>query len=126
MLLRSAVHDELGAILDFWRAAAENESRPPNSPAAIAALHLRDPDALIVATDGDRIIGTIIAGWDGWRCHLYRLAVWASDSPPVAVVGRAAAGQGTLPLLTMVVGGPVLSSSPNVPGPDADNNRHNS
>jgi ribosomal protein S18 acetylase RimI-like enzyme len=21
------------------------------------------------------IVGTIIAGWDGWRCHLYRLAV---------------------------------------------------
>jgi ribosomal protein S18 acetylase RimI-like enzyme len=21
------------------------------------------------------IAGTVIAGWDGWRCHLYRLAV---------------------------------------------------
>jgi len=38
-------------------------------------LHRRDPDALIVAVDGDRIVGTVIAGWDGWRCHLYRLAV---------------------------------------------------
>ena len=22
-----------------------------------------------------RIVCTVIAGWDGWRCHLYRLAV---------------------------------------------------
>jgi len=22
-----------------------------------------------------RLIGSVIAGWDGWRCHLYRLAV---------------------------------------------------
>ena len=22
-----------------------------------------------------RIVGTLVAGWDGWRCHLYRLAV---------------------------------------------------
>jgi ribosomal protein S18 acetylase RimI-like enzyme len=21
------------------------------------------------------LIGSVIAGWDGWRCHLYRLAV---------------------------------------------------
>ena len=25
--------------------------------------------------DGERIVGTVIAGFDGWRCHLYRLAV---------------------------------------------------
>jgi ribosomal protein S18 acetylase RimI-like enzyme len=35
----------------------------------------RDPDSLIVAELGGRIVGTVIAGWDGWRAHLYRLAV---------------------------------------------------
>jgi ribosomal protein S18 acetylase RimI-like enzyme len=29
---------------------------------------------LLVADDGG-IIGTVIAGWDGWRASLYRLAV---------------------------------------------------
>jgi ribosomal protein S18 acetylase RimI-like enzyme len=24
--------------------------------------------------DGE-LVGTLIVGWDGWRCHLYRLAV---------------------------------------------------
>ncbi len=73
--MRAAASSELSAVLTFWRSAAENESRPPDSPAALAALHLRDPGALILALDGGRIVGSIIAGWDGWRCHLYRLAV---------------------------------------------------
>ena len=73
--LRVAGSRELVAVLAFWATAAENAGRPPDTPAALAALHLRDPDALILAVDGDRIVGTIIAGWDGWRCHLYRLAV---------------------------------------------------
>ncbi|GAA2618031.1 GNAT family N-acetyltransferase [Paractinoplanes durhamensis] len=75
MILRRARAGELAAILEFWLVAAENDSRPADSRAAIDALHRRDPDALIVAVDGDEIVGTVIAGWDGWRCHLYRLAV---------------------------------------------------
>lgn len=74
-MLRAADSHELPAVLAFWATAAENASRPPDTPAALAALHRRDPESLIVAVDGDRIVGTIIAGWDGWRCHLYRLAV---------------------------------------------------
>lgn len=75
LVLRAADARELPAVLSFWATAAENASRPPDTPAALAALHLRDPGALIVAAEGDHIVGTIIAGWDGWRCHLYRLAV---------------------------------------------------
>ncbi|MEV8504377.1 GNAT family N-acetyltransferase [Actinoplanes sp. NPDC051475] len=84
VVLRTAESRELGAVLRFWLAAAENASRPADSP---AALHLRDPDALILALDGDEIVGTVIAGWDGWRCHLYRLAV--APSRRRAGIGRA-------------------------------------
>jgi len=41
-------------------------------------LIARDPEALILAVDDDTddtVVGSIIVGWDGWRCHLYRLAV---------------------------------------------------
>jgi ribosomal protein S18 acetylase RimI-like enzyme len=39
-------------------------------------LLARDPEALIVACDDqDGVIGSLIVGWDGWRCHLYRLVV---------------------------------------------------
>ncbi len=40
----------------------------------------RDADALLVAdASGDDarsdIVGTLIVGWDGWRCHMYRMTV---------------------------------------------------
>ncbi|MFC3993582.1 GNAT family N-acetyltransferase [Actinoplanes siamensis] len=86
-ILRVARSPELPAVLDFWRTAAENDSRPPDTRAAIEALHAHDQGALILAVDEGRIVGTIIAGWDGWRCHLYRLAV-APDRRRAGVGGR--------------------------------------
>lgn len=75
MDVRVARLDEISAVLAFWRVAAENGHRPADTLAAVEALCRRDPDALLLALDGEEIIGTVIAGWDGWRCHLYRLAV---------------------------------------------------
>jgi len=73
--LRTAEAGDVRAVLAFWQVAAEDAHRPVDTPGAVAALLLRDPEALILAVDGPEIIGTIIAGWDGWRCHIYRLAV---------------------------------------------------
>jgi len=73
--LRAAETADVTAVLEFWTVAAENDGRPADREAAVAALIARDPEALILAVDGTEIVGTVIAGWDGWRCHLYRLAV---------------------------------------------------
>ena len=35
----------------------------------------RDPGALLIAESGDRVVGTLIVTWDGWRGSMYRLAV---------------------------------------------------
>jgi ribosomal protein S18 acetylase RimI-like enzyme len=43
--------------------------------AGVSRLLAHDPAAVLVAERGGAIVGTLIAGWDGWRCHLYRLAV---------------------------------------------------
>lgn len=75
VVLRSATLDDVQLVLDLWRAAAENAHRPADSASALRDLLVRDPDALILAVEGDAIVGTVIAGWDGWRCHVYRLAV---------------------------------------------------
>ncbi|MEG8180803.1 GNAT family N-acetyltransferase [Nocardia terpenica] len=80
IVFRTAVSSEARSVLDFWSTAAEDAHRPSDSIAAIEALIRRDPDALILAfdedTEGDpELVGTVIAGWDGWRCHIYRLAV---------------------------------------------------
>ncbi len=73
--LRPARPDETGAVLAFWAAAAEGVS-VSDDPSGVSGLIERDPDALILAIEGgDRIVGSVIAGFDGWRCHLYRLAV---------------------------------------------------
>ncbi|WP_345718642.1 GNAT family N-acetyltransferase [Kineosporia mesophila] len=74
--LRKATPDDVPALLEFWRTAAENAARPDDSGTAVQNLITRDPDALILAVDAhDHLVGTVVAGFDGWRCHLYRLAV---------------------------------------------------
>ncbi|MEI5676620.1 GNAT family N-acetyltransferase [Nocardioides sp. CCNWLW212] len=73
--LRSAVDDDAEALVAFWAFAGENESRPTDRPEMITGLLARDPSALLLATVDGEIVGTVIAGWDGWRAHLYRLAV---------------------------------------------------
>jgi ribosomal protein S18 acetylase RimI-like enzyme len=72
--IRPARPDEAAAVLEFWRDAAEGTSIS-DDPDGVRTLIERDPEALLLAVDGERIVGTVIAGFDGWRCHLYRLAV---------------------------------------------------
>ncbi|WP_433043065.1 GNAT family N-acetyltransferase [Dactylosporangium sp. CS-033363] len=75
MELRAAVAEDIPAVLAFWKVAAEDTNRVGDDAGAVAALIARDPDALQLALDGDAIVGCLIAGFDGWRCHLYRFAV---------------------------------------------------
>jgi len=35
----------------------------------------RDADALVLVSNDGLMVGSLVIGWDGWRCHLYRLAV---------------------------------------------------
>lgn len=74
---RSAIDEpeEIAEILGFWNDNAENGSRPTDTALAIRTLIEKDPDALILAVEGNEIVGTIVAGWNGWRSGLYRLAV---------------------------------------------------
>jgi ribosomal protein S18 acetylase RimI-like enzyme len=77
-ILRTAAAADVDALLALWGEAAENEGRPADTRQAVTALLSRDPDAVIVAVCGRELIGSVIAGWDGWRGHLYRLAVHPS------------------------------------------------
>ena len=75
LTMRHASADDVQELLRFWGESAENASRPQDSEAAVDGLLARDPASVIVAELEDHVVGTLIAGWDGWRAHLYRLAV---------------------------------------------------
>ncbi|MEU9100525.1 GNAT family N-acetyltransferase, partial [Streptomyces sp. NPDC048361] len=72
--IRAAGPDDLDAVLAFWKTAAEGTS-VSDDRAGVERLVARDPEAMILAEDGGDLVGTVIAGFDGWRCHPYRFAV---------------------------------------------------
>ena len=74
MQIRYGRADEADTVLAFWKSAAEGTDRH-DSVAAYLALVDRDPEAVLLAELDGELVGTLIAGWDGWRAHLYRLAV---------------------------------------------------
>ncbi|GHJ94229.1 N-acetyltransferase [Streptomyces sp. NE5-10] len=75
--IRAAAPTDTDAVLSFWREAAEGTSVSDDVD-GVKRLLDRDPEALILAVDGGVIVGSVIAGWDGWRASLYRLAVLPS------------------------------------------------
>src|SRR5690606_15747082 len=72
--VRAAGPEDLDTVLAFWKTAAEGTSISDDR-AGVERLVARDPEALILAAADGELVGTVIAGFDGWRCHLYRLAV---------------------------------------------------
>ena len=74
VVIRYGRDDEIQAVLDFWKLAGEGTDRRDSAQGYLALID-RDPQALLVAEIDGRVVGTLIAGWDGWRAHLYRLAV---------------------------------------------------
>ncbi|MEU9605785.1 GNAT family N-acetyltransferase [Streptomyces sp. NPDC048057] len=73
--IRNADAADAETVLAFWETAAEGTSITDDVD-GVTRLIDRDPAALILAETPDgRLVGSVIAGFDGWRCSLYRLAV---------------------------------------------------
>ncbi|MEE1798881.1 GNAT family N-acetyltransferase [Streptomyces sp. JV176] len=72
--IRRAALPDIDTVLGFWREAAEGTSISDDHD-GMSRLISRDPEALILAEHDGHLIGTVIAGFDGWRCSAYRLAV---------------------------------------------------
>jgi ribosomal protein S18 acetylase RimI-like enzyme len=47
----------------------------PDTPEAVRALIDQPGSVLLLALDGEDVVGTLAVGWDGWRGNMYRLAV---------------------------------------------------
>src|SRR3989442_3586927 len=74
ILLRPCRARDVEQVLELWRRAAAEPSVTDNADALRQRLE-RDRDLFLLAWDRGRLVGTLIGGWDGWRGHLYRLAV---------------------------------------------------
>jgi ribosomal protein S18 acetylase RimI-like enzyme len=73
-LIRAAAKEDAASILELWRVAGSAPSRT-NNEESIHILIERDPDALLAAEEKGRLVGTLVAAFDGWRGTLFRLAV---------------------------------------------------
>jgi GNAT superfamily N-acetyltransferase len=73
-VLRSGTAADASAVVELWLASGA-EPTSTDDPASVHILLARDPEALIVADARGQIVGTVIAGFDGWRGNLYRLVV---------------------------------------------------
>ncbi|MGK5532532.1 GNAT family N-acetyltransferase [Streptomyces sp. URMC 129] len=89
--VRPATAAEVERVLAFWKEAARGVSVSDDSQ-GVTRLIERDPEALLLAERDGELVGTVIAGFDGWRCHLYRLAVapaWRRRGVATALVEAA-------------------------------------
>jgi ribosomal protein S18 acetylase RimI-like enzyme len=73
-LLRAGTAADIDEVLALWKRA---ETGPSTTESAedVRWLLERDPDALLLADAAGEVVGSLIAGWDGWRGTFYRLAV---------------------------------------------------
>ena len=72
-LIRECRSEEAGALLALWRAAGTSPSVTDTITDIRGAI---ESSALIlVAEVNQRIVGSIIATFDGWRGNMYRIAV---------------------------------------------------
>ena len=65
---------DVESVLHLWSTAGAEPSHTDDA-ASLTALIRRDPSALILAEDRSSVVGSVIAGWDGWRGSVYRLVV---------------------------------------------------
>jgi ribosomal protein S18 acetylase RimI-like enzyme len=72
--VRAAGTTDLLGVLQLWR-ASDVLPGTTDDERALRTLVEHDPGALLVADDGSRPVGVLIAAWDGWRGNMYRLAV---------------------------------------------------
>ena len=62
-------------MLELWEQTRSEHASTPDSLDDVQRLLSKDANSLLVAETNDSIMGALIAASDGWRGHMYRLAV---------------------------------------------------
>jgi ribosomal protein S18 acetylase RimI-like enzyme len=74
-MIRTAVREDVEAVLALWAAARSGHASTEDTAAAVLHLIEDRPGALLVAEFDGTVAGALIAASDGWRGNMYRLAV---------------------------------------------------
>ena len=74
MNIRDATTADIDGMLDLWR---RSDAAPSvtDSVGDVSRVVAAPSASVLVAVDGDTIIGSVIAIFDGWRGNFYRLVV---------------------------------------------------
>ena len=75
IVLDSIRETDYPKLIKLWGAAGNIEVRQTDTPEVLARFLYRNPTCSYAAYAGTRLIGAILAGHDGWRGHLYHMAV---------------------------------------------------
>jgi len=70
-VVRPATRADRDAVLALWEAVGLGQTAPDEWDALTAS----EFNAVLVAEDGGRLVGTAIASYDGWRAYIYHVAV---------------------------------------------------
>jgi ribosomal protein S18 acetylase RimI-like enzyme len=73
--IRSYSTNDFNDVKMLWQAVFANNERWRAPEFAIPAKMTTQPDLFLVAADGDRVIGTVMAGYDGVRGWFHAVAV---------------------------------------------------
>jgi N-acetylglutamate synthase len=62
-------------LIKLWETAGRIDIRQTDTPEVLAKFLYRNPNCNFAAYAGTRLVGAVLAGHDGWRGHLYHMAV---------------------------------------------------
>jgi len=74
LIIRPCREDECPAVLKLWQEAEAAPSKTDTIPQLRRLIH-DVGDLFLVAEQDSKLVGTALGAWDGWRGHIYRLAV---------------------------------------------------
>jgi ribosomal protein S18 acetylase RimI-like enzyme len=77
--IRRCRREDVRAVLELWAQERSEHASTADRLDHVERLIGDSPAALLIAERGDEIVGALIAGWDGWRGNMYRLAVREGD-----------------------------------------------
>ena len=76
IVIRECTEGNIDAVLALRAGSAAPHTKLDTTAGGTLRL-MRDSELLVPPMDGERLVGSLMGGWDRWRGILYRMAVAA-------------------------------------------------